>query len=59
MFVSSDCAEILEFRESAYSATRHGDGIRLAVKIVLFLLSFSCAPRDSDGTQNPDPARHH
>lgn len=28
MFVSSDCAEMLDFRESAYSATRHGDGIR-------------------------------
>jgi hypothetical protein len=28
MFVSSDCAELLDFRESAYSATTQGDGIR-------------------------------
>ncbi|MGB3095426.1 MAG: hypothetical protein WBB46_01655 [Candidatus Deferrimicrobiaceae bacterium] len=28
MFVSSDCAEYLEFRESTYSVTTEGDGIR-------------------------------
>jgi hypothetical protein len=28
MFVSSDCAELLNFRESTYSATTQGDGIR-------------------------------
>jgi hypothetical protein len=28
MFVSSDCGELLDFRESTYSATTQGDGIR-------------------------------
>ncbi len=28
MFVSTDCAELLDFRASAYSATRQGDAIR-------------------------------
>jgi hypothetical protein len=28
MFVSSDCGELLDFRESTYSATTEGDGIR-------------------------------
>jgi hypothetical protein len=27
-FVSSDCATVLDFRESTYSATTQGDGIR-------------------------------
>jgi hypothetical protein len=28
MFVSSDCGELLDFRESTYSATTEGDDIR-------------------------------